>query len=501
MPDISATVQEGSHTRRQKQKKPVRRKSRRRLFLLFGLCFLLLIGGAAGAFYWKVDDALKEISRPSNVPSGAAPLDPTYHQDKPLSVVILGRDTRPETGTMLTDVMIVSVLNPKTKQVTMLSIPRDTRVKIPGYSGYHKVNSVFANGEAERRQAEANGRTPEEDGATLTKKTLQELVGIPIQHYVEVDFEGFKAIVDELGGVEVNVDRKLVYDDPTDDTHINLEPGQQLLNGTQALGYVRHRHDNRGTKYYSSDYDRNRRQQEVIRAMVSKVTSFEGITKIFKLIDVGAQHVKTDLSPEQIKGLATDFVKMDSSSITTLENGAYWNAGTSYTYLPKEKLEEIRATLQAQMELSPDMIAELNKESVTRNSATESASSSNEKPKKKKQTTEVIAKPAQQTKPAAETPVSETPPAETTVPPADQTEGQTGEQPDNQTTPPATSTDPGVIDQVNQGTTPPPDIPVPDQPSTDPSTTPPADTGGHAPPASTEQQPQEGEQTETITNS
>ncbi|WP_134686440.1 LCP family protein [Brevibacillus migulae] len=498
MPDISATVQESSHTRRQKQKKPVRRKNRRRLFLLFSLCFLLLIGGVAGAFFWKVDDAINVISQPSSVPS-AVPVDPTYHQDKPLSLVILGRDTRPETGTMLTDVMIVSVLNPKTKQVTMLSIPRDTRVKIPGYSGYHKVNSVFANGDAERRQAEVNGRTPEEDGPSLTKKTLQELVGIPIQHYVEVDFEGFKAIVDELGGVEVNVDRKLVYDDPTDDTHINLEPGQQLLNGSQALGYVRHRHDNRGTKYYSSDYDRNRRQQEVIRAMVSKVTSFDGITKIFKLIDVGAQHVKTDLSPEQIKGLATDFMKMDTSSITTLENGAYWNAGTSYTYLPKEKLEEIRATLQAQMELSPDMIAELNKESVTRNSATESASSSSDKPKKKKQSTEVIAKPVQQTKPATETPATDAPATDPTAPPAGQVKGQNGEQTENQTTPPAGSTDPGVIDQVNQGTMPPPDIPVPEQteqpPAADPSTTPPADTGEQTPPASTEEQGEDGEQT------
>lgn len=491
MPDISATVRESSHTRRQKQKKPVRRRNRRRLFLLFGICFLLLIAGVVGAFTWKLDDAINKISQSNGNTANSEPVDPTYHADKPLSLVILGRDTRPETGTMLTDVMIVSVMNPKTKQVTMLSIPRDTRVKIPGYSGYHKVNSVFANGEAERRQAEANGTIPEEDGVSLTKKTLQELVGIPIQHYVEVDFEGFKAIVDELGGVEVNVDRKLVYDDPTDDTHINLEPGLQVLNGSQALGYVRHRHDNRGTKYYSSDYDRNRRQQEVIRAMIDKATSFGGLGKIFDLIDVGAKHVKTDLSPEQIKGLAKDFINIKADSITTLENGAYWNAGTSYTYLPKDKLNEIRATLQAQMELSDDVIAELNKESATRNSATESASGDIEKPKKKKPTTQVVGKPVQQkTKPDTQTKPAEEKPA--------------GQTPAEQTTTPAGTT---PIDQVEQGTMPPPDIPVPEQsepvtndPAQQPDTleqTPPADL--YQPPAETKHTPVETNQTPSET--
>lgn len=485
MPDISATVREGSHTGKQNQKKPVRRKNRRRLLLLFGICFLLLIGGAAGAVMWKVDDAINAISQPGATSPGGLPVDPTYRADRPISLVILGRDTRPETGTMLTDVMIVSVLNPKTKQVTMLSIPRDTRVKIPGYSGYHKINAVFANGDAERRQAEANGKTPEEDGASLTKKTLQELVGVPIQNYVEVDFEGFKAIVDELGGVEVNVDRKLLYTDPTDGTNIDLEPGQQVLNGEQALGYVRHRHDDRGPKYFSSDYDRNRRQQEVIRAMLSKVTTFDGMTKIFNLIDVGAKHVKTDLSPEQIKGLAADFVKQGAANITTLENGAYWNAATSYTYLPKEKLAEIRSTLQAQMELSSEMIAELNKDSIERNSAIESAASSTDKPKRKKPATDAV-KPAPAAKHAeAPTPAPQPQPGEQTPPPAE---------------PPPT-------DQVEQGTTPPPDIPVPDQaetqqpPVTDESAIPPPDIVEQPPAPIEEQPPAEGEESEGQTTS
>ncbi|NGQ95374.1 LCP family protein [Brevibacillus sp. SYP-B805] len=477
MPELRVKSDE-RYTRKQ-LKKPVRRRNKRRLLLLFGICFLLLIGGVAGALAWKVDDAINVISTQTNGasnPSSAA-LDPTYHADKPLSIVILGRDTRPETGTMLTDVMIVSVLNPKTKQVTMVSIPRDTRVKIPGYSGYEKINAVFATGEAERRRAEANGRVAEEDGPSLTKKTLQELLGIPIEHYVEVDFEGFKAIVDELGGVEVNVDRKLVYDDPTDGTHIHLEPGLQLLNGEQALGYVRHRHDNRGTKYYSSDFDRNRRQQEVIRAMVDKVTSFNGMTKIFSLIDVGAEHVKTDLSPEQIKGLAADFIKINSSAITTLDNGAYWKSG--YTYLPKEKLAEIRNTLQAQMELSPEMIAQLNEKVVDESLGVETASSERTV-KKKKTTSEAAAPPAQSAKPPA------APPA-----PAKQDQQQTPPEQPAQETPPPDIVPPEQSGTDNSQLPAPGTEPAP-APEADGEATPPPDIVEQVPPAAGEQPPVTG---------
>ncbi|TRY24263.1 LytR family transcriptional regulator [Brevibacillus sp. LEMMJ03] len=441
------------------KKKPARRRRLRRRLFLFSLFMLLMIGGAAGAVYWKIDQTLDTVTQPQD---DFAPLasntDPTYHSDKPLSFIILGRDTRPETGTMNTDVMIVAVANPETKKVTMVSLPRDTRVKIPGYRDYHKINAVYANGEAERRQAERNNQTPTEDGISLTKKTLTELLGIPIQHYVAVDFEGFKAVIDELGGIEVNVDRKLVYDDPTDGTHINLEPGLQLLNGEQALGYVRHRHDNRGTKYFSTDFDRNRRQQEVIRAVVDKTTSLDGLTKIFKIMDVGAKHIHTDLSKEQIKGLAYDFKGFNSSSLVTLDNGAYWKGG--YTYLPRENLNAIRTALQTEMGLSGSVVAQLN-DSPVLESAEETVTVSS-KPRKKSTTatveTAAPATPPAKPKPSAETP-SKPAPVETEPQP------ETGATPPPDIIPPATGQEgtpsSNPVPAPATGTTPPPDIAPP----------------------------------------
>ncbi|MFP3422639.1 LytR family transcriptional regulator, partial [Bacillus sp. SIMBA_161] len=85
---------------------------------------------------------------------------------------------------------------------------------------------------------------------------------------------------------------------------------------------------------------RNRRQQEVIKAIVDKVASVEGLTKVFNIMDVGAKNIHTDLSKDQIKALAFDFKGFNASTVSALDNGAYWQGG--YTYLEKEKLEEIR---------------------------------------------------------------------------------------------------------------------------------------------------------------
>ncbi|NTU22504.1 LCP family protein [Brevibacillus sp. HB1.2] len=352
-----------SRSSTERKKSSGRRGGLKRNLIIVCLFVLFIFGGVAGAVYWKIDSALETVTSSENSTSSVVKtVDPTYHSDKSFSFVILGRDTRKETGSMNTDVMIVAVVNPKTMKVTMVSIPRDTRVKIPGDRDYEKINAVYATGEALRRKAERNNKKPEKDGISLTKETLTQMLGIPIQHYVSVDFEGFKAVIDEIGGIEVNVDKRLIYDDPMDNTHINLSPGLQKLNGEQALGYVRHRKDNRGELYYSSDYDRNRRQQEVIKAVVDKTTTFEGLTKIFNVMDIGAKHIHTDLSKEQIKGLAFDFKGINSASISVLDNGADWNG--RYTVLAKENMEHIRSAFLTEMGLTKSVVATLSNASI-----------------------------------------------------------------------------------------------------------------------------------------
>ncbi|MGO0062211.1 LCP family protein [Brevibacillus fluminis] len=500
MPDPGRTPQ------RTTKAKPVKKKRNWKRFFTILFLFLLIVGGgAAGAVYWKVDNALNAASS-SQTEDGVQTVDPNlskeYHANEPISLLILGSDTRKETGSMNTDVMIVAVINPVNKKVTMLSIPRDTRIKIPGYRDYHKINSVYANGEAEKREAERNGQTPVVNGITLAKQTLSEVFGIPLQYYVSVDFDGFKAVVDEVGGVEVNVDRKLIYDDPTDDTHINLNPGQQLLNGEQALGYVRHRHDNRGTKYFSNDFDRNRRQQEVIKAIVNKMISLDGVTKIFNVIDIAGKHIHTDLPPDKIKGIVYDFKGIGASSITSLENDAFWSGNSGYTFFPKDTMDNIRTTLQTEMGIKPEDVGKLNNSIISNGSDDDVATTTTTRTVTKKKPVQKTA-PAKQTKQEpAEAPKQETPPADMVTPeqqggqttpdpavpaqpqgtgtaqgqpqpPADQQPPADMQQP--QTQQPQTQTQPQQQTQPQSQTTPPPDM----VPQTGTST----DSGNAQPPA------------------
>ncbi|AYK05367.1 LCP family protein [Brevibacillus laterosporus] len=385
---MQETVANTSKRTASKPKKPKKKKTKLRIILLTLLALFILGGGAYAYYvYQTFDKAIEKATEdPYQDVNNVLPVDTSYSSNKPISVVLLGRDSRPETGSANTDVMIVGVIDPDTKKVTMISIPRDTRVKIPGYRGYHKVNAVFANGEAERRQAKAKGETPTENGITLTKKTLEQVLGIPVNHYVEVDFNGFKAVVDAVGGVEVNIDRRLVYDDPTDNTHINLNPGRQVLNGKNTLDYVRHRHDNRGTKYYSNDFDRNQRQQEVIKAIMNKMLSIEGFAKLPKVIETTGDHIHTDFSKEQILGIANDFKSFNMDNFVVVDSGAFWSSSTSYTLLPTSKKDEIRQTLQAAMRLDSNEMAKIDyNDSPFDNQVVEYVN--NSKSKKKQQST------------------------------------------------------------------------------------------------------------------
>lgn len=337
-------IQPNRHLRYKKKKK------RRRILVATAFCFFLFCAVAAGAVWWKLENTLNAIvEEPSALEASEEVEERKTYNQEPISLVLIGTDGRANLGLSNTDVIIVAALNPQTKSVTMMPIPRDTGVKIPGYSGYHKINSVFARGESARRSAERNNRPVKETGPSLLKKTIEEALGIPIHHYVLTDFEGFQKVVDEVGGVEVEVDKSMRYHDPTDGTRIHLDPGRQVLNGEQALGFVRHRLDNRGSRYYSSDFDRGVRQQMVIKSLVDKMKSFTGIASFFNVLDVAGEHIRTDLSKEQIRGLILDFRSIGSENIVALDSGGYWDPASSHTIIPRENLEQIQLAFQKEM--------------------------------------------------------------------------------------------------------------------------------------------------------
>ena len=190
------------------------------------------------------------------------------------NVLILGIDGRAGINDRA-DTIILASVDGEAGQVQILSIPRDTRVKIKG--GWDKINAAYAYG-----------------GVDLTRETLTEFLNVGIDRYVIVDFNTLVKLVDEVGGIEVDVPVRMYV--PLEG--IDLEPGKQHLDGEQVLAYSRFR----GTM--EGDIGRIKRQQQVIQLLAEKVLSPQNLTRLPQLVTDFKDEVKTDLTVREMVALA-----------------------------------------------------------------------------------------------------------------------------------------------------------------------------------------------------
>ncbi len=277
--------------------KPTRRNS----LLLSGLLLVFVLGGVYSAylFYSTVKDfvAHAQLGLPSastNIEQGRSPEDelPNVSTER-VNILLLGTDKRVgEVGPSRTDTMILATIDPQTKTAAMLSIPRDLWVAIPGYSE-NRINVAHFLGD---RDSYPGG------GPALAKKTVQYTLGVPVHYYVRINFEGFERIIDAIGGVTIDV-KEAVHDTKYPDSNygymtVDIPAGVQRMDGTTALQYARARH---GT----SDFDRARRQQEVLKAIRDKVLSLNiPLTRIPEILKLVGDSVQTDLSLSEMYALA-----------------------------------------------------------------------------------------------------------------------------------------------------------------------------------------------------
>ena len=197
------------------------------------------------------------------------------------NIVVMGVDQRDD-DVGRSDTLFVVMLDTKHDNVSLLSIPRDTMVKIHGHS-WDKINHAYAFG-----------------GHKLTEETVEEFLGLRINNYVLIDFKGFINFIDALGGIDLNVDKRMYYTDPYDGKDglvIDLRPGQQHLDGKKAIQYVRYRDE-------EGDIGRIRRQQKFMAAVYDKLLSPSVLPKLPKLVESMASMVKTDLSVKDMLQLA-----------------------------------------------------------------------------------------------------------------------------------------------------------------------------------------------------
>ena len=200
------------------------------------------------------------------------------------------------------------------KRISVLSIPRDTRVNIPDH-GTHKINAAMALG-----------------GPELTAETIREWLEIPVDHYVVIYYNVFRRAVDLLGGITLYVDKPLHYDDNWGDLHVHLEPGWHHLNGEQALGYVRVRN-------VDNDLGRIERQQRFLAAVKEHFRHPSTYLKLPQLLDAVDENLKSSLSYGQMLALAWFAKSVPSSNIQMATLPC--RPGRVYVYVDEEKAREL----------------------------------------------------------------------------------------------------------------------------------------------------------------
>jgi len=193
-----------------------------------------------------------------------------------INFLLLGMGGAGHEGAYLTDTIILASFQPKEKKIAMISIPRDLAVPIAGY-GWRKINSVNAFAEIKERGS----------GGKAVQKVISEIFDLPIHYYIRVDFEGFKKLIDKLGGLSIYVDRNFTdYQYPTNDFKyqvVSFKEGWQIMDGETALKFVRSRH---GTNGEASDFARSRRQQKILVALKEKILSLSTLLNPIKLQNV-----------------------------------------------------------------------------------------------------------------------------------------------------------------------------------------------------------------------
>ncbi|SEI04370.1 cell envelope-related function transcriptional attenuator common domain-containing protein [Halobacillus karajensis] len=300
------------------------------LFILTA-CTVLILGIISYVFQFTTtttSNIVKEIDR--NGKFGDRQEEISLMDGDPVSVLVMGMDTRAGKQGGQTDTLVLLTINPDSKSVKMVSIPRDTYTKIEG--GIDKINSAYGIGNVE-----------------MTMNSVENLLNVPVDYYIEIDMKGFTGIVDSLGGVEVNNDFEFRTDhsDFTDE-NVHFPKGKLTLDGKEALLYARMRKlDPRG------DFGRQKRQRQVIESILHKGSNLSSVTKFGEIAQVVGKNVNTNFNLFELWMLQSNY-KEAQENITSYEiAGEDKTIKGTYYYMPdKKELDRISTAMKNHLEMN-----------------------------------------------------------------------------------------------------------------------------------------------------
>ncbi|HDR7446970.1 polyisoprenyl-teichoic acid--peptidoglycan teichoic acid transferase TagU [Bacillus toyonensis] len=298
------------------------------LFWVLGIIGIIVVGGGVYAYtvYSNVSNTLDAVHKPLNREKSEKREQKVDISDKkPISILMMGVDQRGEDQGR-SDSLMLFTLNPKTKSMKIISIPRDSYTEIVGKGTKDKINHAYAFG-----------------GIDMAVKTVENFLNVPVDHYIEVNMDGFKDIVDAVGGVDVNNDLDFTYEG------IHFEKGNIHLDGRKALHYSRMRKlDPRG------DFGRQMRQRQVIQGVIKQGATVSSLASYGDVLKAIEKNVKTSLTQDQMFDIQKNYkdCMQNSEEIQIPGDGHKAADGIWYYYVPDAAKQDLTNKLRAHLELT-----------------------------------------------------------------------------------------------------------------------------------------------------
>jgi polyisoprenyl-teichoic acid--peptidoglycan teichoic acid transferase len=302
-----------------------KKRGKRQLKIIGIIVLILLIAGGVYGFtvYRSLKSAVETMHQPIERKTEKRTKPVELKEKQPFSVLMLGVDQR-KGDRGRSDTIIVLTVNPNNNSVKMLSIPRDTRTEIVGHGTTDKINHAYAFG-----------------GIPTSMDTVENFLDIPIDYYMQINMQGFKDIVDAVGGVTVQNNLDFTQD------KIHFAVGELNLNGKEALSYSRMRHqDPRG------DFGRNARQRQIIQAVIKEGTSISSLKNFSSIFEALGSNIKTNLTFDQMVDIQKNY-KDAGKNVQQMEmkvNGTRIN-NIYYGIVSPDEKQRIQSELKAQLEL------------------------------------------------------------------------------------------------------------------------------------------------------
>lgn len=263
-----------------------------RILLVIVIILVIVVVALAGTYFfinWQKDVQDKESGDKNIIERLVVP---EKKEEPVVTCLFLGVNGN------LTDFIMLGQYNPNTREIALLSIPRDTNVGNNSVDG--KINSAYSS-----------------RGMDKLKKQVTEITGIEIDYHVLFKTKILRQVVDKIGGVTVDVPINMNYDDPYQNLYIHLKKGTQKLTGSQAEQFCRFRKNNDGSGYPGGDVERTKAQQKFVKAFISELLKVDNVSKIPDLINIVLEGTKTNVTLNVAKEYIDDVIALKTDRITT----------------------------------------------------------------------------------------------------------------------------------------------------------------------------------------